>query len=364
MDRHRTMRVLLPAFVSGELSPEQHARVDTHLTTCERCRSEVLRLRNLLDFAGQIAAQPVDEQTHELAKQNVYAVLDHEEGKCKANRAKLRPNYVWRTIMNTRNAKLAAATIIILGILIGSFLLGGRGTDTAFGKVIESVSNAGSVRFSMKEKMGGQPAFVLNVHIEGVKIRLDMIGGEREQEVWQRFWSEMERLNLTALTSTIVDHATREVLDLDHFRKTYKKHGLDDQAAAASTGANLIEQFRKIRSEDAQWLREESQDGRKIDVYLITHVNLMGIEADLSGRGKERMTVWVDRKTDLPVRILLEMSTDREATSRDWFEFCDFVWNEPFDPALFSLGIPEGYSSFDEAIGRPAGDSPETGAIR
>jgi len=352
MDRHKTMRILLPAFTSGELSPEKHAQVEAHLAGCQQCRNEVQRLRSLLDFAGQIAAQSIDEQIHELAKQKVHAVLNREKDKYRVNRAKVRPNYVWSIVMNTRNAKLAAAALIILGVLISSFLLGGRGTGAAFGRVIESVSNAESVRFSMKEKMGGQPAFVVKVYIQGRKMRLDMIGGEGEDEMLQSLKSEMERLNLTAFVSTIVDFATREVLDLDHFRKTYRKHGLDDQAAAASTGANLIEQFRKIRSEDAQWLRDKSQDGRKIGVYLITHVNLMGIKADLSGREGERMTVWVDRKTDLPVRILLEMSTDREGTSRDWFEFRDFVWNGSLDPALFSLEIPEGYSSFDEAIGR------------
>jgi hypothetical protein len=171
----------------------------------------------------------------------------------------------------------------------------------------------------------------------------------------------MERLNLTAFMSTTVDFATQEALDLDHFRKTYKKHGLDNQAAAAFASTNLIEQFRKIRSEDAQWLRDESQDGRKIDVYLVTHVNLMGIKADLSGGEGERMTVWVDRETDLPVRILLEMSTNREGTSRDWFEFCDFVWNESFDPGLFSLEVPNGYHSYDQ-VGRPDdGGSPQDG---
>ena len=75
------------------------------------------------------------------------------------------------------------------------------------------------------------------------------------------------------------------------------------------------------------------------------------------------MTVWVDRETDLPVRILLEMSTNREGTSRDWFEFRDFVWNESFDAGLFSLEIPEGYYSAD-AVSRPDGNSPETGDIR
>lgn len=353
MDRHKTMRILLPAFASGELSPERRAKVEAHLARCERCRNEVQTLRDLLDFAGQIAAQSVDEPTHELAKQKVYAVLNREKDKYRANRAKVRPNYIWRTIMNARRAKFAAAAIIVFGVVIGSFFLGERGTSAAFGKVIESVTNAESVRFAMKQKMGEQPAFVSTVYIQGMKMRLDMIGAEGEHEGLARLKSEMERLNLAAFMSTIADFAKQEVLDLDHFRKTYKKRGLDDKVAAAFVSANLIEQFRKIRSEDARWLRDESQDGRKIDVYLVTHVNLMGIKADLSGGERERMTVWVDRETDLPVTILLEVSANEQGISRDgdWFVFSDFVWNDSFDPGLFSLEIPEGYYSAD-AVGR------------
>ena len=247
--------------------------------------------------------------------------------------------------MNTRRFKFAAAAIIVLGVLIGSFFLGGHGTSAAFGKVIESVTSAGSVRFAMKQKMGEQPAFISNVTIQGTtKMRLDMIGGEGEHEGLGKLKDEMKRLNLTAFMSTIVDFATQEVVVLDHFRKTFKKHGLGNEAAAALVSTNLIEQFRKIRREDARWLRDESPDGRRIDVYLVTHVNLMGIKAELSGQEGERMTVWVDRRTDLPVRILLEISTNREGMSRDWFEFSDFAWNESFDPGLFSLEIPEEYT--------------------
>lgn len=66
------------------------------------------------------------------------------------------------------------------------------------------------------------------------------------------------------------------------------------------------------------------------------------------------MAVWVDRETGLPVTILLEVSASEHTISKDgdWFEFSDFVWNESFDPGLFSLEVPNGYHSYDE-VGRP-----------
>ncbi len=256
------------------------------------------------------------------------------------------PN-TWRIAMKSRPAKLAAAAAIIIAVLIGIHQFGG--STPAFAEVIENVVSAKSVSFVMKQKLGIQPAFVCRMYIQGEKIRMDMIGAEGQQEGLEKLRSEMQRRNLTAFMSTIGDFTVKESLELDHFRKTYKKRELDDRVVAHFMKANLIEQFHNVKHEDAEWLREELQDGRKIDVYLAKHVNLMGIEAKLSGKEGEGMTVWVDRRSSLPVRILLKASFHVEGKSEDWLDFSEFAWNEPLDEDLFSLEIPEGYTAVEQS---------------
>jgi len=56
------------------------------------------------------------------------------------------------------------------------------------------------------------------------------------------------------------------------------------------------------------------------------------------------MTVRVDRATVFPVSILLEASTHVEGKSKDWFDFSEFVWNEPVAAEFLSLDTPEGYT--------------------
>lgn len=244
--------------------------------------------------------------------------------------------------MKSPITKLAAAAVIVIAAF---FVISQISSPTpAFAKVIEKVVNADSISFLFKQQLGDQPVFVSKMYIQGEKIRMDMIGAEGEKPGLEQLRKEMKRRNLTALQSTIGDFTAREAMDLDHFRKTFKKRQLDDRTVAEFTRANLVEQFRSVKPEDALRTGEESQNGQKIDVYLVRYVDIMGIKAELSGQEGQRMTVWVDRASNLPVKILLETSFHVEGTSRDWIEFSEFVWNEPLDEALFSLQAPEGYN--------------------
>ncbi|MHC4544736.1 MAG: hypothetical protein ACYTDW_05875 [Planctomycetota bacterium] len=251
------------------------------------------------------------------------------------------PN-VWRIIMKSKITKLAAAAVIVVAALIvGSQIVG---STPAFAKVIENVVNAESINFLFKQQFGNQPAFICKMYIQGEKMRMDIVGAEGDQQGLEKLREAMKRRNLTALHSTIGDFTAKETLELDHFRKTFKKRELDDRTVTEFTKTNLVEQFRSVKPEDAERTGEESQNGRKIDVYLVRHVDIMGIKAELSGEEGHRMTVWVDRASSLPVKILLETSFHVEGKSRDWIEFSEFVWNEPFDEDLFSLQVPEGYT--------------------
>jgi anti-sigma factor RsiW len=55
-DPHRETRDLMPWLVSGRLEPEEQARVEAHLATCEECSREVAAEREL---AGSVAELPI-----------------------------------------------------------------------------------------------------------------------------------------------------------------------------------------------------------------------------------------------------------------------------------------------------------------
>lgn len=255
---------------------------------------------------------------------------------------------IGRIIMKSSVTKIAAVITLVCA-LIGSLWLFDHGTAVAFGEVIEKVTKAESVSFTNKQKLASN-IFTFQMYIRGRKLRGDLLDFEPDEEgVQEKMRREMEQRNLPAILTYIADFAHKEHLQLDHFRKTYKQDRIDERAASEFAKTHLIEQFRNVKQENAEWIGEEKQNGRRIDVYLVKHVELMGIKAELSGEPGERMKVWVDRQSRLPVRILLEISARADGPSDDWLEYYDFTWNESLDEDLFKLEVPEGYT-FAEPI--------------
>ncbi len=258
------------------------------------------------------------------------------------------PHKIWRIIMKSTITKIAAAAVITIAVIIVVSQIGG--TKGAFAKVIENVKNAESVSFMHKQKLGSQPAMVFKMYIQGKKLRGDLVAVEGQVQDVEKLQREMQQRNLPALLSYITDFTQKDGLQLDHFRKTFTRIKVDDRVASEVTKTNLIEQFRNVKPENAERIGEESHDGRNIDVYVVKDVELMGVKAKLSGKEGDRMRVWVDRGSRLPVRVLLEASFEAEGKSQDWLDFYDFTWNEPLDENLFKLAAPEGYTVAEPVV--------------
>ncbi|UCG46421.1 MAG: hypothetical protein JSU94_13040 [Phycisphaerales bacterium] len=257
------------------------------------------------------------------------------------------PN-IWRSIMKDKRYKLAAAAVITGAILVGSLLLFDHGGPRAFGQVIEKVRSADSVSFLSRQKIGNQPVLVFRMYLQGDKVRCDLVEMKGQAEEFEQSRAEMEKGKIDAFETFVADFTRKQVLELDHVRKNFKKFELSSEVAAAFAGVNLLEQFRQVKPDDAKWIEEQSQDGRRIDVYLITPADFIGIKAILSGVEAQRMTLWVDRPTGLPVKILIEASLHVDGQRTDWFNFSDFAWNEPLDPKMLELEPPGGYTPKQE----------------
>jgi hypothetical protein len=329
------MQEKIADYVLGILSKEESDSLTEHVNSCADCSQYVQALQNenrLLLYLGRKL-----EADMPIRQDKVIKALKHH-----SPAARTKVPSIGRIIMKSSITKLAAAAVIVIAafFVISQIV----GSTPAFAKVIENVVNADSISFLFKQQLGNQPVFISKMYIQGEKIRIDMVGAEGEEPGLEKLRKEMQRRNLTALHSTIGDFTAKETLELDHFRKTFKKTKMDDRAAEEFGKANIIGKFCNVKPENAEWISEQSQNGRKIDVYLVKHVDLMGIKAELSGKEGQRMTVWVDRASSLPVKILLETSFHSEGKSRDWLEFSEFTWNESLDEDLFSLQVPEGYT--------------------
>jgi hypothetical protein len=122
-------------------------------------------------------------------------------------------------------------------------------------------------------------------------------------------------------------------------RKAWLRTMADDLAQQPK---NMIVLIREVRESSAERLGTEQVDGKDTTKYRCEHP---------SGH----YLLWVDAKTNLPVKVVVSESRD-DAAPAVIVTMTNFQWNVPLDESLFTLDIPAGYELEKEQIGESALD--------
>jgi len=99
-----------------------------------------------------------------------------------------------------------------------------------------------------------------------------------------------------------------------------------------------------VKSQDAQKIREARIDGRTVAVYRVKNVNLAAVMGEPDETFDTNLYVSVDPQTELPAEISLTCTTPGTKQIKTWYRWEKLKWNEPLDPDLFKLQIPEGHT--------------------
>jgi len=216
---------------------------------------------------------------------------------------------VW-LVPAARYGGIAAAVMAIVAVAIFS-LFTQRPSGRAFADVIQNVIQARSVQLTMTQRLGHQPENVGKMYFDENRLRIELFSGAMVH---------------------VGDLSQKRALYLDTHGKIAQSIAIDNQIAKEF--ANPIDQLRRAKTEDAENIGEEYLKGRLTQVYRIRQVDFLGM------RGKAEMLVWVDPREGLPVKIVIH---DLDPKAEMEIRFEDFLWNEPLDPNLFSLDVPDGY---------------------
>jgi len=119
MDIHEQIKGLLVDFALRELSEQQSAEVEAHLTKCQQCSGELRRLQAVLQCAASRRELSADEQMCESAKQALLQTVAREEIKRPTGGGLAGLELLWRMTMSSRTVKFAAAVVVIVTILSG-----------------------------------------------------------------------------------------------------------------------------------------------------------------------------------------------------------------------------------------------------
>ncbi len=217
----------------------------------------------------------------------------------------------WRIIMRSKTFKLAAAAIIIIAVSLGIHeLVGIPGSPSvAWADVIKPILNARTA--SLDILVGSQGSdFVIHDDIMGSLIR--------------RTVSNAEGVDI------IIDLERQKLMTIEHEKKTATYVGLDGLPSMPNYVEHLQNLIIKLQDQPDFHVEDgvtEEIEGRDYIVFV-------------GQSGNDTITIWADPETALPVRI--EHKTPNLVISCDNMKF-----NVEFDEALFSMEVPDGYTTED-----------------
>jgi len=234
--------------------------------------------------------------------------------------ASMKPG-VWRMIMHSKTSKIAAAAVIIIATLSTMHFCGSSIEGMAWADVVQPLLTAQTIVFNVRSLEG-----------ENLPIaRIMSIGTQRVR-------SEIEISSADGKTVKVIaicDFDTSQMLTLNPKQKIA---AIIDIKGLPEKPENFVEIMRNMITElqhdpnvSIESLGEKEIDGRMAQ----------GLRATDS-EGNELM-IWADSQSSVPIRMELKW---RQTHS----EFTDFEFDVVLNESLFSMDIPEGYSTMSKSI--------------
>lgn len=283
--------------ITGTLGSVPSRQLDEHLSHCADCRRYAEALQN----EDRLLGRYVDAIGGDMParQQRLMNMLEQ------AQNQQTPRQFPWRNIMNSPFTKVAAvAAVIIVAVVVGvgPFLSG----SVTFAEVVEPILNAKTV--------------ILDLVIgddESGPVMHEMVADSRIRRTIS---------NLPNLTQVLdLDGGRMLVLDSEVKSAVYA----DIQGHVQEGTKNYVEFLRQVI--------RKIQDGRveRLDEKVIDGKKAVGFV----GRSQnEEITIWADPETAHPVRIQIKIGKDFTGIMKN------FQFNEPVDPSLVSMEVPEGYT--------------------
>lgn len=213
---------------------------------------------------------------------------------------------MWRIIMKSPITKIAAAVVVVSGVLIAMHFAGLSTATVTFADVIKPILNAQTAVLDIivgDEESGGP---VIHDQIKGPRIRRTM--------------SSMED------AVTIIDLETSRILVLTVSKKEaayVDLKGLPSMPNYMDSLRNVISELQGSPAFEVEELGEQEIQGQRVIGFRAKHP-------------KAEITIWADPETALPVRI--------EQVGGQMKVICKNVkFDVPMDESLFSMDVPDGY---------------------
>lgn len=246
-----------------------------------------------------------------------------------------RRNSKWRTIMNTRIARIAMAAVLLIAAYLGFGLLGGS-SSVSWAQVRDQVAAVKAVVYKAKVNA--------NENGKPVQLRIDATLADEYGTRMDTYMGE----RLIGRSFTLA--AKKSQVFLFPEKKKYIEVALTEENRIENGDPKLIvESFMKGDYEEL-----ERREINGVTVKGIQSADVPPTGGFPGGRGlmdalKDKSSakilarLWVDVATGWPVEISMDI-TDKDGNEQSKIVVSDFQWDAQIDPATFGLIIPDGYT--------------------
>lgn len=236
-------------------------------------------------------------------RQMLNAVLQAQAETNNQSPASIKPGR-WSTIMRKPITKFAAAAIVFFAVILGINLIPGT-NQIALGNVIDTFKNAVCISYDLRV---GEDSPIIHDTVYGNRIRRETMGNTVMIDLEQR------------KIMTLVPQTKQAVIigfdGLPEMPKNYVDHLV-----------NLLSKVQESEDIKLESLDPQTVDGRTLEGHFFKHENV-------------EVEIWIDTESELPA-VIVEKRPGLEIT------MSNFDFDVEYDPELFSMDPPEGYTLVD-----------------
>jgi len=216
---------------------------------------------------------------------------------------------MWRIMMRTPIAKLAAAAAIVAVLWVGLNVTGR--SSVAIAELIEPFLTARTATFTMTMEVQGAPTQTFDcMYAEPIRMR-QTVHAQGTVVI-----SDLQKGEIVTLMTTQKQALVMKIINMPEDPNQNQFNMFGDIR-------RRIQEARGVSNDAVTSLGERQIDGRTVAGY---HVQKSGVD----------LTIWADRETNLPVEL-------KSVAGPISYTMTDIVFDVDLDESLFDLTIPEGY---------------------
>jgi hypothetical protein len=247
--------------------------------------------------------------------------------------------FIGDTIMRSRITKLAAAAVIVIAVVVGIYQFGSSVESVAWGEVVGNIEHTRTIMFRGRTSMTGLP----NVPKERAFESEMVVYGSSE------YGTRVETYmggNVSSIMYMLP--AEKVMISVMPQLKKYMRMLLTEEPVTKmrQQGSDPTDMVRRFLSVEYTELGRATIEGIEVEGIEVNDPKAWPGIASMFQSFVGRL--WVDVKTDLPVRLEIEFSHDEQMQQKMKMVMDQFQWDVELDASLFEPNIPPDYTLMAE----------------